>query len=71
VVKGPQFDEKSCDCHFLTKLAYSTLLTPVHVKLSASFRYLSGFRALQRFQEHVEFARANSLLQIKVFPFVN
>jgi len=42
-----------------------------HVKLSASFRYLSGFRALQRFQEHAEFARTNSLLQIKVFSFVN
>jgi len=33
-----------------------------HVKLSASFRYLSGFGALQRFQEHAEFARTNSLL---------
>jgi len=43
----------------------------VSVKLSALFRYLSGFGALQRFQEHAEFARANSLLWIKVFPFAN
>ncbi len=41
------------------------------VKLSASFCYLSGFGALRRFREHAEFARANSLLRIKVFPFAD
>jgi len=42
-----------------------------YVKFSVSFCYLSDFEALQRFQEHVKFARTNSLLQIKVFSFAD
>jgi len=55
--------------HFLPHCRWNELRRCV--KLSASFRYLSGFGALQRFQEHAEFARANSLLQIKVFSFAD